>query len=73
LNQALFFQNAQQAMVRAFAISWNFYNVKLQNVHRLIAELKKWIVTKDNEISSSKQAIMAQNYHSRRWRTNGSP
>ena len=38
-------------------------NSKLQNVHRLIAELKKWIVTKDNEISSAKaakQAIMAQ-------------
>lgn len=38
-------------------------NSKLQNVHRLIAELKKWIVTKDNEISSAKAAkisIMAQ-------------
>jgi hypothetical protein len=38
-------------------------NSKLQNVHRLIAELKKWIVTKDNEISSAKaakQSIMAQ-------------
>jgi hypothetical protein len=34
-------------------------NSKLQNVHRLIAELKKWIITKDNEISSAKAAKLS--------------
>ena len=29
---------------------------RLQNVHRLIAELKKWVVRKDNEIQSAKAA-----------------